>query len=138
VTLRITRVRTLDGEVVMTPNGQIVQLTNLSRDWARSVVDVPVPSSVGVDRANELLKHVGEQAFRDEQLRPLLLDEPSVMGVESIDVDQFHVRVVARTLPGKQFEVARALRARITSAFAASGISLSTSIDSAPATGSEQ
>ena len=35
VTLRITQIRTLDGEVVSTPNGQIVQVTNLSRDWAR-------------------------------------------------------------------------------------------------------
>ena len=36
------------------------------------------------------------------------------MGVESIEVDHFQVRVVARTLPGKQFDVGRALRARIT------------------------
>jgi small-conductance mechanosensitive channel len=43
VTLRITTVRTSDGEVVITPNGQITQVTNLSRDWARAVVDVPVP-----------------------------------------------------------------------------------------------
>ena len=42
-------------------------------------------------------------------MRPLLLDAPSVMGLESMDVDQFVVRVVARTLPGKQFEVGRDL-----------------------------
>ena len=40
VTLRVTTVRTADGEVVITPNGQITQVTNLSRDWARAVVDV--------------------------------------------------------------------------------------------------
>jgi small conductance mechanosensitive channel len=44
LTLRITRVRTSNGEVVITPNGQIVQVINLSRDWARAVVDVPVPA----------------------------------------------------------------------------------------------
>lgn len=138
VTLRITRVRSLNGEVIITSNGQIVQVTNLSRDWARAVVDVPVPTAVGADRAIEVLRKVGEQAFRDERLRPLLLDEPTVMGVESIDVDQFNLRVVARTLPGKQFDVSRALRARITNAFAASGVNLSTTIDTAPATGSEE
>ena len=36
------------------------------------------------------------------------------MGVESIEVDQFQVRMVARTLPGRQFEVGRILRAMIT------------------------
>ncbi len=45
VTLRITRVRSVDGEVVIVPNGQIVKVTNLSRDWARAVVDVPVPAT---------------------------------------------------------------------------------------------
>jgi len=42
VTLRITRMRTSEGEVVITPNGLIIQATNLSRDWARTVIDVPV------------------------------------------------------------------------------------------------
>jgi small conductance mechanosensitive channel len=136
VTLRITRIRSLDGEVIITSNGQIVQVTNLSRDWARAVVDVPVPVAVGVDRATELLHKVGEQAFNDKRLKPLLLDKPSVIGVETIEVDQFALRMIARTQPGKQFEVGRALRARITNAFASAGINVTTSVDSAPATGS--
>jgi small conductance mechanosensitive channel len=39
VTLRTTRMRTVNGEVVFVPNGQITQVTNLSRDWARAVID---------------------------------------------------------------------------------------------------
>jgi small-conductance mechanosensitive channel len=128
VTLRITRVRTLDGEVVTTPNGQIVQVTNLSRDWARAVIDVPVPVSADVNRVSEVLRGVCEQAYADEDLHKLLLDPPSVMGVESIAVDQFNVRVVARTLPGKQFDVARALRARITRALLREGITVAPAI----------
>src|SRR5215472_10908550 len=49
VTLRITTLRTAEGEVIITPNGQITQVTNLSRDWARAVVDVPVPASADVN-----------------------------------------------------------------------------------------
>src|ERR1700681_523983 len=45
VTLRVTRLRTINGEVVFVPNGAMQQVTNLSRDWARAVVDVPVPST---------------------------------------------------------------------------------------------
>jgi small conductance mechanosensitive channel len=124
VTLRITRVRSSNGEVVIVPNGQIVKVVNLSRDWARAVIDVPVPASVDVNRVNESLREVGREAFRDPALRPLLLDPPSVMGVESLDLDQVHVRVVARTLPGKQFEVGRALRARIVQAFREQGLNV--------------
>jgi small-conductance mechanosensitive channel len=136
VTLRITRTRSVNGEVMITPNGQIVQVTNLSRDWARAVVDVPVPASVDVHRVNQLLRAVGEQAYADESLQPLLLDAPSVMGVETIAVDQFVVRLVARTLPGKQFDIARALRVRIAAAFGQEGIHLPTGLDTAEPTGS--
>jgi small-conductance mechanosensitive channel len=124
VTLRITRLRSANGEVVTIPNGQIVKVVNLSRDWARAVVDVPVPTSSDVNRVNEILREVGDEAFRDPALRKLLLDPPSVMGVESLDLDQVNVRVVARTLPGKQFEVGRDLRARIVLAFRRQGMSL--------------
>jgi small-conductance mechanosensitive channel len=122
VTLRVTRLRTVDGEVVFVPNGQILLTTNLSRDWARAVIDIPVPASVDVSTVTKVLREVGHAAFADEALRPLLLDEPSVMGVESISVDQFEVRVVARTLPGKQFEIGRRLRGRIAMALRDAGI----------------
>jgi small-conductance mechanosensitive channel len=137
VTLRVTRIRTLNGEVIITPNGGIVQVTNLSRDWARAVVDVPVPVNVDINRVTALLRTIGDEAFADEALRPLLLDPPSVMGVESLQVDQFNVRMVARTLPGKQFEVGRALRARITVAFLREGITLPTALDTAEPTGTQ-
>jgi small conductance mechanosensitive channel len=129
VTLRITRIRTLDGEVVSTSNGQIVQVTNLSRDWARAVVDVPVPVSADVNRVSEVLRAACEDAFDDDVLRRLMLDEPSVMGVESLEVDRFNVRVVARTLPGKQFDVGRALRARITRALLREGVTVAPGLD---------
>ena len=122
VSLRTTTVRTHAGEVVITPNGQIVQTTNLSRGWARAVIDVPVPATVDVNAVNDILRDVGAQAYRDEQLGDLLLDEPAVMGVESMEVDQFQVRIVARTLPGRQFEVGRTMRSMITARLLAEGI----------------
>jgi len=132
VTLRITRVRSADGEVMTVPNGQIVKVVNLSRDWARAVVDVPVPTTLDVNRVNEILREVGREAFRDPGMRPLLLDPPSVMGVESLEVEQVNVRMVARTLPGKQFEVGRDLRARVVQAFRAQGMALLAQPDEAP------
>lgn len=130
VTLRTTTIRSLDGEVIITPNGQILQVTNLSRDWARSVIDVPVPATADVNRVSEVLRSVCDEVFADESLHRLLLDAPTVMGVESLAVDQINVRVVARTLPGKQFEVGRALRARITQRLLREGITVSAAVES--------
>ena len=129
VSLRMTKVRTPNGEVIITPNGSIVQLTNLSRDWARAVVDVPIPLNVDIGRASEILRKVGRDIYADEELHAQLLDEPAVMGVESIELDQLRVRVVARTLPGRQFLVGRALRWRIAEALRREGINVSAELD---------
>jgi moderate conductance mechanosensitive channel len=129
VTLRITRIRSISGEVIITPNGQITQVTNLSRDWARAVIDVPVPATVEVSRVTGILKRVGDEAWQDEQLRKMMLDPPTVMGVETIDIDTFSVRMVARTLPGMQFDVGREIRARVASAFRSEGINVSADLD---------
>jgi small-conductance mechanosensitive channel len=134
VTLRVTAIRTVNGEVVITPNGHIMQVTNLSRDWARAVVDVPVPPGADVNAVSECLAEVGREAYADPALHDLLLDEPSVMGVESLLVDQLNMRLVARTLPGKQFEVGRMLRSRIALRLREQGVTLPLTLDTAEAT----
>jgi len=131
VTLRVTQIRTLDGEVVTTPNGQIVQVTNLSRDWARAVIDIPVQIGADIARISTVLQEVGAQAYADQTLRSLLLDPPSVMGVESLEVDQLNMRMVARTLPGRQFEVGRELRSRAAMALRAEGLATPSTLDTA-------
>lgn len=123
VTLRVTKLRTSDGEVYTVPNGQIVKSLNLSKDWARAVVDIPVPASADINVVNDALREVAAAAMRDDGLPELLLDEPQLMGVESIEKDTVNLRVVARTLPGKQFEVSRRLRALIVSALRRAGVS---------------
>ena len=135
VTLRVTRIRSMSGEVIITPNGQITQVTNLSRDWARAVIDVPVPSSVDVGHATEVLQRVGRDVYADDRLRKMMLDEPTVMGVERIEVDAFSLRMVARTLPGMQFDVGREIRARVASAFRTEGTIVNAELDTGHATG---
>src|SRR5664280_2403381 len=134
VTLRVTKVRTANGEVIFTPNGQITQLTNLSRDWARVVIDVPVPLSVDVGDVSKILREVGRAAYADDELHPQLLDAPAVMGVQSIEVDQVQVRIVARTLPGRQFLVGLALRGRIAATLRREGIHVPIELDTVGAT----
>ena len=133
VTLRVTKVRTSDGEMFTVPNGQIVKSLNLSKDWARAVVDIPVPASSDLNRVNEVLKDVSEKAMQDETLPGILLDKPSLMGVESIGVDEVKLRMVARTLPGKQFDAGRRLRQLIVADLRREGISsaATTSVDAA-------
>jgi moderate conductance mechanosensitive channel len=126
VTLRITRLRSSEGEVFTIPNGQIVKSVNLSKDWARAVVDIPVPATADLNQVNNVLHEVCHTAMQNKDLRQLLLDEPALMGVESIELDTVTQRLVARTLPGKQFEVGRKLRVLVVAALMRAGIATPT------------
>lgn len=122
VTLRVTRLRSSDGELFTIPNGQIVKTVNLSKDWARAVVDIPVSTSADLNRVNEVLHEACEHAMDNPLLGELLLDAPTLMGLESIEVDSVTLRMVARTLPGKQFEAGRRLRVLVVRALGRAGI----------------
>ncbi len=37
------------------PNGQIMKSLNLSKDWARAVIDIPVPTTADLNKVNEVL-----------------------------------------------------------------------------------
>ncbi len=123
VTLRTTKLRTDGGELIVIPNGEIRQVTNLSKDWARAVLDIPLAVDTDVPRATEILRRISEEVMEDETWSKLLLDPPSVMGIERFGVGFLQLRFVARTLPGRQWDVARDLRGRISLAFQEAGIS---------------
>jgi moderate conductance mechanosensitive channel len=122
VTLRVTKLRSAEGEVFTIPNGAIVKTLNLSKDWARAVIDIPVPTTADLNEVNDVLHGVCEMAMKDPTLRELMLDAPQLMGVESIELDTVNMRMVARTLPGKQFEVGRQLRVLVVAALRRAGI----------------
>ncbi len=133
VTLRVTKLRTSEGEMFTIPNGNVMKALNLSKDWARAVIDIPVPSSANLNVVNEVLHEVCEAAAEDSGLSELLLDKPQLMGVESIEKDTVNLRMVARTLPGMQFEVGRRLRLLVIAALTKVGVL--TSGDSTPIVG---
>jgi moderate conductance mechanosensitive channel len=124
VTLRTTKLRAEGGELIVVPNGEIRQVTNLSKDWARAVLDIPLSVDSDVPKATEILRRIGDEIMEDETWSRLLLDPPSVMGIERFGVGFLQLRFVARTLPGRQWDVARELRGRISLAFQQEGVAV--------------
>ena len=92
-----------------------------------------MPATADLKRVNEVLHEVCETAMDETRLRELLLDQPQLMGVESIELDTVTLRMVARTLPGKQFEVGRQVRVLVVAALTRAGIV--TPADSPPMVG---
>ncbi|MGL6234106.1 MAG: mechanosensitive ion channel family protein [Segniliparus sp.] len=122
VTLRVTKVRSTEGELFTVPNGQIVKSINMSKDWSQAVVDIPVPSGTDIGHLREKLAEICSTAKDDTNLAPLLRGEPVYVGVESIELDRANLRIVANSVPGQQFVLSRRLRAKIVTALRKEGI----------------
>jgi small conductance mechanosensitive channel len=113
MTLRVTKVRTFDGDLVTISNGELRQSVNASRDWARVLVTVPLSRDVDLDAVSERLNSVGERLAADATWKPLLLETPEVSGIDDLGAEIIQLRVVGRSLPAQQWKVARELRRRI-------------------------
>lgn len=122
LTLRVTKLRTATGEFVVVPNSALRQVTNLSKDWSRVVLDIPVSATEDLDTATTALRGAAESLAQDEEWADLLLGAPVVAGVETIEVGYVRLRLVVRTLPGRQFDVSRELRYRCATALQEAGI----------------
>ena len=94
-------------------------------------------AAADINRVSDLLRLIGDDAYKEPELRSLLLDPPAVMGVQSIDVDHFQVRLVARTLPGKRLNVGRMLRVRIAAGLRREGINLPTTLETTEPAGTD-
>jgi small-conductance mechanosensitive channel len=122
LTLRVTKLRTPQGELVVVPNSALRQVTNLSKDWSKAVIDIPIPVTEDLEQVTAILKDVVGAMATDSRWSDLLLGDPIVAGVETIDVGYVQLRLIARTLPGRQFEVAREIRLRAATALRSAGV----------------
>jgi small-conductance mechanosensitive channel len=110
VGLRVTRLRDLEGTVWYVRNGEILRVGNKSHGWARAVIDVDIAKGEDIARVRERLTQAGNKLMAIPEYRELILEEPSVWGVQALSANSVVMRVVVKTLPGMQFKVARALR----------------------------
>jgi small conductance mechanosensitive channel len=117
VSLRITRLRDVNGVVWHVRNGEILRVGNMSLGWARAVVDVPVAPGTPIEEARRVLLAAAMEVREDERFADDILEDPEVWGVETFTKDALNVRVVARTGPMRQWAVARELRERIRDRF---------------------
>ncbi|MBM7515889.1 mechanosensitive ion channel family protein [Nocardioides nitrophenolicus] len=122
VTLRMTRLRDIEGTVWYVPNGEIVRVGNKSQNWSRAVVDVRVGYDEDLARVQRILREVAHDLWEDDEFSHVIIEEPEVTGVELMEPDSVTIRAMVKTAPLEQWAVARALRQRIKARFDHEGI----------------
>ncbi|MEO5800617.1 MAG: mechanosensitive ion channel family protein [Gemmatimonadales bacterium] len=113
MTLRVVMLRDIDGAVHIIPNGQITTATNKTRGWSRAVVDVSIGYDADVDLALDIIRDEAAKLGADTVHGVKFDQPPEVVGVQSLGDNAVSIRVMLRTQPGMQWEVAREFRRRI-------------------------
>ena len=122
MTLLTTRLRDVNGVVWHIRNGTIESVGNESQGWSRAVIDYPVPYGEDLARIRALMEQAAGSLFRERGWRQLMLEKPEVWGAQELSSKEVTMRIVAKTAPMRQWEVARELRARVKAALDAAGV----------------
>jgi small conductance mechanosensitive channel len=124
VTLRYVRLRDYDGNVHIVSNGLITTVTNMSRGFAQSVVDVGVAYRENTDEAVGVMREVGAGMRADSIFGPKILDDLEVAGVDKWADSAVILRCRFKVKPLEQWNVRREFLRRLKMAFDARGIEI--------------
>ncbi len=122
MTLLTTRVRDVNGVVWHIRNGTIDRVGNESQGWSRAVIDYPVPYGEDLARIRQLMEQAAASLYRERGWQKVMLEKPEVWGAQELSSKEVTMRLVAKTDPMRQWEVARELRARVKSVLDAAGV----------------
>src|SRR5262245_24728380 len=120
LTLRVTRVRALDGSLTMIPNGSVGAVVNYSKGWSRVVLDIEIDYKEDVDRAMRVMLETAKQVR--EESKTDIIEEPAMLGVDKLGASSITLRLLAKTATNRHNDVGRELRRRVKLAFDQEGI----------------
>ncbi len=122
VSLRITRIRDASGMVWHIRNGEIVKVGNLTQGWSTAIIDIPVAYDEDPEKVVGILRDVVTAVDADEMWSEHLIEEPNVVGVESISGGTMTVRIIAKCGANQHWGVQREIRERAKVALDAAGV----------------
>ncbi|MGN2392611.1 mechanosensitive ion channel family protein [Pelomicrobium sp. G1] len=124
VTLRYVRLRDYDGNVHFVPNGAISTVTNMSREFAQSVMDIGVAYRENVDEVFEVMREVAKEMREDPVFGPKILEDLEIAGVDKWADSAVVVRCRFKVRPLEQWTVRREYLRRLKRAFDERGIEI--------------
>jgi moderate conductance mechanosensitive channel len=124
ITLRYVRLRDYDGNVHFIPNGLITTVTNMSRGFAQSVIDVGIAYREDVDEVFAVMHSVAGELRADPRFTTRILDDIEIAGVEKWADSAVIVRCRFKVAPLEQWSVRREFLRRLKRAFELHGIEI--------------
>ncbi|MDP4088180.1 MAG: mechanosensitive ion channel family protein [Bacillota bacterium] len=108
IELRITKIRDMNGDLHIIPNGLITNVTNHSRGNMRVLVDIDISYEEDSYKAMDILKEACE---RFKGINENLVDGPNVVGVTALKESGVTIRVIGKAKSMTQWDTENQLRA---------------------------
>ena len=121
--LYTTQLRGAEGRLITIPNGQILTVENLTKDWSRVDFVIDIAYNADTQKAIEIIEQVAEQMRSEPQWHNTILEPATILGVDQVAHTGVTIQVWLKTQPIKQWAVGREFRLRIKQAFDEAGIS---------------
>jgi small-conductance mechanosensitive channel len=122
LSLRSIRLRHPRGMVYTIPFGDLKTVTNYSRDYTITKLDIRVRYDTDLEQVRKIVKRINKKLRKDEEINRVMLDDLKSQGVKEFDDSAMIVRVKFKTLPGEQFALKRVVYKLIQEEFRTNGI----------------
>jgi small conductance mechanosensitive channel len=122
INLRITQLRDAQGRLITIPNSIVDIVCNHSSQWSRADINIPVAYQTDIDSALDVIQQVAQEITADCQWCDRIWEFPDILGIEQFSDRGILIRVLIKTEPLQQWDVAREFRRRVKIAFDRAGI----------------
>ncbi len=123
--MRSTNIRGAGGSLNIIPHGQITTVQNLTKDWSRVDLIIPITKDTDIKQAMVVMQQVAYEMSRDPDWQTRILEPISRIGVISMAATGTQILIWIKTTRTAQWIVEHEFRYRLKLAFDAQGISIS-------------
>ena len=124
VGLRLTILRDLSGNVHFIRNGQISQVTNMTKEYSRYLFDIGVAYREDVDEVIRVIQEVDENLRADPEFSGRILEPVEILGLDRFADSAVVIRARTKTKPVEQWKVGREFNRRLKKRFDELGIEI--------------
>lgn len=124
ITLRVTKLRDLDGVIHNIPHGEVTTVSNKTKGFGRINLDIGIAYEANIDAAIAVINKIGQEMAKDLEYKDDIEEAPVFLRVNNLGDSSVDLKVVATVEPGTQFALAGVLRKRIKEAFDKEGIEI--------------
>jgi moderate conductance mechanosensitive channel len=124
ITVRITKLRDLDGNVHIVSNGSVGVITNMTFKYANVNIDIPISYNTDIDTVKKIINDVGIDLAGDDVFGADVMEAVQFLRVDSFDASVMMVKALGKVKAGTQWDVAGEFRRRLKMAFDKKGIDI--------------